>query len=151
MIKLEQNNKIEKNIDYLKDITKDLAKEIDLNEHGPIISLLEIIFDNIESLVFIINTDDIIIFINKSAIEYMSRVHGCDGACAIGKTWYCSFCDEKPDEGFIHDRAMNERRVLTEVFDSPFSDNKFEITAIPLVYNGTTGTICIMNIIDGNE
>lgn len=145
---IDKKNESTKKINYLKVITQELAREIDLNEHGPIISLLEIIFDKINSLVFIINMDDVVVYANRSAIDYIKSTYGVD---ILNEKWYCCFGDEKPKDNLIHDEAIKKRKVINRELHSPLSNIDFNVTAIPLIYNGTTGTICILNIIDRNE
>ena len=130
----------------LKRLTKELAEEIEYDEIGPIFKLFKLLFDNINTLTVIIDKDNIIKYMNPVLTKYLEE-NNLDGC--IGDNWYKTIWKMglEPDEHPAR-IALEQRKVVHKNFSSPMTGRKFIVTAIPLIYNGVSGTICFAVLCD---
>jgi len=125
----------------LKELTTELAIQVRiLGEHTELIELLELIFDNIQSIIFIIDNNDNIVSMNNAASVHASE---CGANIEVGDKWYKMWKLSDPPPIYPSKRAIETRRILTSIQKSPVSDKTFFVTVIPLIYNGVSGTINI--------
>ena len=139
-------NNIQRNLDTLDKLTKELADEIHNETNGHVMQLLCLIFDKLKTYCMIIRNDDTIIYINPSLAKY-TKSHKL--SCRSGMKWYEVWGMDKPKNDIAHKVAIKERKVTIQDYTSPITRNTFNITAIPLLYNGVSGTICLLLPKDG--
>jgi len=131
------------NLELLKQLTQELAEEIKLGKNGNTFNSICSIFDNLESYVAIVNSDCKLIYLNPSAIRnYKIRTNmdikigdNCLKLLQDNKE-FCLDC--------LSQRCKNQRKVLSEIMTSPNTGIKYWRTCIPLIYNGTSGVIEIL-------
>jgi len=130
---------VSENLKKLRELTEELAHEVDDN-HGKQLEFLKIVFDNIQSQVMILSKDDKIIFTNDACDDYNKKTYG--KPLSVGKIWYEEMGIFKPDCCPAW-KAIEKRDVVTDRFENPTTGEVFIVTAIPLINNGESGTICI--------
>ena len=138
----------------LDDLTNELAQEIHTNKGGHILDLLKFIFDKIDTQIMIIDEDDRILFNNLATIEHFKK-HSLNYNTGIKwyEAWNIDKCPEtgEPLSNVPHKIAMEKRKVITREFTSPFTGFKCRIIAIPLLYNGISGTICVITPLEDDR
>lgn len=127
----------------LRRLTEELAEEVAYEEVGPRLRLLELLLDNISSLAVIVHANHRILFINEALKKYLKTLNV---EVNIGDKWYKAFwnLDEPPKESLLTN-SLRKREVVTGVISSPISNRKYQVSCIPLVYNGVSGYIFLLN------
>ena len=125
----------------LKRLTKELAEEVEYDEKGPALRFIELILDNIHSMAGILDKDCNVVFINKSAIDYckMNNIDFTDkGICPMKLSKeYCKNCPVKD--------TIKSRTVESVKYISPVTGRCISYTCIPLIFNGVSGVIALIN------
>jgi len=130
-------------LEPLSKLTRELAEEIHKKESGLAFKSICIVFDNLKSIISIIDSDCKFIYLNKAAIDYTHDLLKID--ISIGD--HCLKLlgnDSKLCESCSSKKCVNERRIISEVFKSPNTHIKYWKTAIPLIYDGISGVIIIL-------
>ena len=130
-------------IDDLKQITAQIAVEIS-NPRSTLFHFMSLIFDNLQSLVYMIDKDLQVLYVNKSLIKRM-RLYKPDADVTdfIGKSCYKLIDLEAPCEKCTAKDAIAQRKVVSTEIEAPYSKKKMRATCIPLVYDGVSGAIII--------
>jgi hypothetical protein len=135
-------------LDKLREITEELANEIHDEERGKIWDLVTLIFDNVDSPVCIFDNECNILYLNPRTIIGLGRV-GQDGNEWIGKNAKdTDGCNNLDCDTCKIKKVLCSRKVETVTYCSPYSDEKFNMVCIPLIYNGTSGVITILGDIN---
>lgn len=127
----------------LNNITFPLAAEIESGKFGlPVLAFLKVILNNIETISFVFDKEGRIIFVNLAADEYLKQL---GFSYNIGDFWWKIFwkLDKRPDN-VTSVRALTTRTIITEDMSNPHTGNTVTVTAIPLIFNGVSGTICFV-------
>ena len=133
---------LEENVNNLKRLTQELAEEIHHKENGNMFKFMKLLFNNIESFVTIVDEDCNMLYLNPSAIKFSKEMVNLDmkegDNCLewIGDKKFCEDCIVKP--------CMNQKKILNQVMTSPITHKKYWRTCIPLVYDGVSGVIEIV-------
>jgi len=59
--------------------------------------------------------------------------------------WFKAWNLKKEPETYPSKDAVEQKIVIHKSFVSPLTKNKFDIVCIPLIFNGVSGTIILMN------
>ena len=139
---------LEKNINNLKRITQELAGEIHDKEYGDMFRFMRLLFDRVESYVSIVDKNCNLIYINPSAIRnYKERTGGdieIGDKCIKLLQNNPEFCKE-----CLAKDCINQKIILNKVFISPNTGLKYWRTCIPLIYDGVSGVIEILEKYNG--
>jgi len=129
------------NLDKLDKLTKELAEEIGTSKNGMVSNLLYLIFDKLKSMCMIIDNKDRVVYLNPPMKKYMKK-HNLD--INIGDEYYKCWCKTKPDDKSPHNMSLKTREMIVTNYKSPKTGNILNVTTIPLIYNGVSGTINII-------
>ena len=135
------------NLTPLRRLTKELAEEVEYDEHGKVWKLITFILDNVNSPAAIIDKDHILLFQNKSCKERFKKV-GFDGEKYIGKSIrdseFCKpiamDCSKCPVQ-----LAMDTKEVHTIDYKSFVTGITYKMICIPLVFDGVSGVLAILS------
>jgi len=134
---------LESNVNSINLLTAELAKEVHDNFYGQAFKCICAVFDGLHSIVAITDDKCNLIYLNKAAIDYVHdllkiNIKVGDHCLALLANNYhmCETCLSK--------KAMVDKRVMNEIFISPNTGIKYWRTAIPLVYDGVSGAITIL-------
>ena len=129
-------------LDNLKKLTAYLALELENKDYFHIMDLLGIIFNQINTLILVIDKNDKVIYMNKKMTQYF-RQNKCD--VKIGDVWYKFWGMKKPPIDYPAKEAIKKKTIIKKQMTSPVTNTTFDIIAIPLIYDGVSGTINIIN------
>jgi len=134
------------NLNKLNRLTKELAEEIKYEETGPALKFCKLILGSIKSPAFIIDKDYNLIYGNPEA-ERLGKKYNVFTKSGIGKKCYevqypgqggpCKDCPAI--------KAIKTKKVENTEWKSKNSKITYMVTDIPLVYNGVSGVIEILN------
>ena len=128
-------------LERLDKLTKELAEEIHGNKKGYIFELLCFIFDNLKTYCVIVDNHDIVLYMNPSMKKYIETNNL---KLNVGEEYYHIWNRDKPNEMAPHNIAIRTRKVIQTIFTSPRTNNTLSVTSIPLIYDGVSGTICLV-------
>ena len=140
-----QMSDIDNTMNNLRRLTQELAEEIKYDEVGPMFKFCKLIFDNLKTKVVIIDTKGIIKYMNKTLLDYASKFN-LD--LKVGNNWYIPCGFDKEPEIYPAKEAIENRQVIHAIFKSKKTGNTLDIIAIPLIFNGVSGAICLLNQAD---
>jgi len=139
------------NLTQLKELTNELnsltfglAAEIESGKFGPLLTLLSIVLNNVETITFVFDKNGKILFMNIAAQTYLKN-NSFD--VKIGDIWWkvCFNLKERPIDTPTA-KALISRQIITEPYKSPKTGATFNVTAVPLLFNGSSGTICFVKL-----
>ena len=134
------------NLDGLKRLTKELAEEIEYHEEGPSFKFIKLILDSVKSPVVIISNDFKTIYLNPLAIA-MGEKYGIDTSLYV-HCYEAVMGINSPCKGCPAKRALKSKQIENTEWISPVSGIKYMVTDIPLIYDGVSGVIEILNPIN---
>ena len=134
------------NLDNLKRLTKELAEEVEYQEHGIAFKFIKLILDSIKSPAFIITREYDTVYLNPTAIK-MAKKYGISTELGV-KCYNVLFHKDEPCKECPVTRALKTRRVENTEWKSPLTGKKYMVTDIPLLFNGVAGVIEILNPIN---
>ena len=138
-------NEVDKNLINLKSLTEELATEIYNRDEGNAFNFCKLIFDNLRTYVAIINLDNTVQYINPSLHFLLSSLKM---DVKVGDEWFSKAWNLKtPPKNHPAKEAFETRKVVSDVIVSPISNTKYEVIAIPLIFNGISGSICLFNAV----
>jgi len=129
-------------LDYLKKLTEELAKEVDGNLYGgPLFGLMCDYFNTINSYISIVKSDGKILFLNNALIKRMKDLGYSDIKKYIGKT-----CVEIDSSKSFHLDAIKEcaetaKVVVRRDIISKYSNETYDLVCLPLKYNGVLAIV----------
>lgn len=129
-------------LDNLQRLTHELAEEIHKKENGYMFEFIKLLFNNIESFVSVLDDKCNILYINPSAIEFAKEHINLD--VKIGDNCLLWSHNIENCKNCIVKNCMYQKKVLNEIMISPNTGIKYWRTCIPLVYNGVSGVIEIV-------
>jgi len=142
MVDLERLNKLTKELEeeFHNSLAKELAVEIHKDEDKEIFDLLSRILDKIKTQCMIIREDHTILYINSECSNWIKE-HNVK--LEVGMKWH-SASPEYEIENCPHSKSIKERKVVSSIYGSPVTKVNYCVTAIPLLYDGVAGTICLI-------
>jgi len=108
--------------DELKEITKQLAEEINSGYDGEAFRLLKLVCDYIDKPIVLVTDDGTIKYKNKLANSSIRKI--------------------LKNKKTLLDRAMKSKKIVTQSLN--ISDDYKRVTCIPLIFDGVAGAICIL-------
>lgn len=133
---------IDNTINNLKRLTKELAEEIKNEEYGRMFDFCKLIFSNLNTYVIIIGLDEKIKYMNPSLSKYLKSV---DSDLKVGDIWYKNWDSKSIPKDHPSCEALKTRTVVHKKLEYPKLKSTYDVIAIPLIYNGISGTICLFN------
>ena len=130
-------------LDKLKKLTKELAHDVDVG-HGNTLDLLKTVFQEVKTPISIVSKSLELVYLNPAAREL---TNGSKNA-RVGKKCFneiygtnkaCVCCPVK--------KVMRSRKVEQIKFKIPGTNQKLLVTCMPLLMNGSSGAIEILNTI----
>ena len=140
------------NLSSLKRLTKQLAEEIEYDEHGTAWKFITLILDSVNSPSAIIGADHKLLFINNETIKRHNKI-GFDIENELGKsvrkTRFCKplgmDCSKCPVQN-----SMKTKEVYTIDYKSDITGILYRMICIPLVFDGVSGVLVILSDKNGN-
>ena len=129
-------------LEPLQQLTQELAQEVHNKENGKTFNFIKLLFNNIESFVAVIDEKCNILYINPSAIIFAKTHLNMDvkeGDNCLLWMQTDKFCDK-----CVIKTCISQKKVLNEIMISPRTNIKYWRTCIPLVYDGVSGIIEIV-------
>ena len=135
------------NLTPLRRLTKELAEEIEYEEHGKAWKFITLILNSVNSPAAIIDSDHKLLFINKETIKRHKNI-GFEIENEVGKsvrkTRFCKplamDCSKCPVQ-----LAMDTREVHTIDYKSDITGINYKMLCIPLVFDGVSGVLAILS------
>ena len=125
----------------LKELTKELAEEIHDERNGLVLSLVKMLLDNIDTYAMIIDSSHTVLYTNPSLKRYM-KCHNLDLPPNV--RWFEIWKSDKPVDDNPHCKALLNKKVIIQEVISPITKIHYDVTVIPLIYDGVSGTICFI-------
>jgi len=140
------------NLTPLRRLTKQLAEEIEYDEHGRVWKFITLILESIQSPAAIIDKNHTLLYVNKETFSRFKKV-GFDGKKYLGKSIegseFCKplgmECDKCPVK-----LAMDSKEVHTIDYKSFVTGVDYRMICIPLVFDGVSGVLAILSDKNGN-
>ena len=127
----------------LKEITYRIANEIRYKELGPAFKFLQLILNNVRDPAFVISSKSMkILYANKAAKKIVKEKLGKTNI--VGKPCYHIFNRDKMCEDCLVFESIKEKKVMTRIIQTP-NHNPYVCTCIPLIYNGVSAVIEILD------
>jgi hypothetical protein len=134
---------LEENVNNLKRLTQELAEEVHHEEYGDAFKYIHLLFDKVESYIVILDNDCKILYLNPSVIKNCKEKLGI--SVGVGDNCLKLLKDGKElCKDCVVKTCVNQRKVLNQIIISPNTGIKYWKTCIPLVYNGVSGVIEIL-------
>lgn len=119
--------------------------EIEEPDGETILCLLKLIFEQLNTFIIILNKQKEVIWMNKAATTKAYTFSEENQGEKFLEEGTKAFWNQELDlsrKGPI-DKAMIERKIIHSIVISPFSNQPYTLTCIPLLANGVTGTILL--------
>jgi len=141
------------NLSPLKRLTKQLAEEVEYDEHGKVWKFITLILNSVNSPAAIIGADHKLLFINKETIK-RHKLMNFDIEGEVGKTLrksrFCKplgmDCNKCPVKN-----AMDTKEVHTIDYKSDITGINYKMICIPLIFDGVSGVLAILSDKNGNQ
>jgi len=133
----------------LKRLTKELAEEIEKDEHGKVWDLVTFILDNIESPATVVSRDHKLLYINKETEKRFAEI-GYKNLHMNKSLKDSPFCKSILGSCKICpiQETLETRKVHTNTFNSHLTGKVYRMVCIPLVFDGISGVLAILSDID---
>ena len=134
------------NLNKLKELTSELALEIESNKHGSFWNLITYVLDSIASPTAIISRNHTLLYINK---ETQKRFDECSFTKdylnkSLLDSEFCKALNDGCDECIIQ-KTIDTKEVYTIDFYSTITDIRYKMICIPLIFNGVSGVLVILS------
>lgn len=126
------------NLDKLKDVTKELAEQLQYGQPGPLFSLVAMIMDNIRSPIAIIDKNYKVLYMNPVLKDELGRGDEIDHL-----TCYQLYFNEGVPCVSCPVRKTLETRKVEVINYVDVRGDEITTTCIPLIYNGVSAVIKI--------
>ena len=136
-------DELSQRISNLKNLTRELAEEIEYEKYSHVLDFIKLILDAIKSPAMIITKDYKVIFINKEALKLSKKYKV---TIDYSKTCYeMQYGTDKPCKDCPAKKAIKSRQVENSEWTSHLSGMDYMVTDIPLLFNGVAGVIEVLN------
>jgi len=140
------------NLSPLRRLTRELAEEVEYDEHGRAWKFMTLILNSVQSPAAIIGSDHKLLFVNQETIK-RHTAHGFEIESEVGKTVrktrFCKplamDCSKCPVQ-----KSIDTKEVHTIDYRSDITGILYKMICIPLVFDGVSGVLTILSDKNGN-
>jgi hypothetical protein len=141
---------LDERIKNLEVLTRELAYNIIDHESFSVLNFTKFILNEVETPAMITDLKDNIVYVNPPLRELL-EYKGVNVDQEDVPWWTVFWGDENPpSKDWLTKECMDGRKVLHKDLKSKLYKNKrYFITCVPLIYNGVSGVLSFLRVIDG--